>query len=68
MRLEIKKHKENYEVNVFEKESHVYGNVFTRDPNRIAQILIDLEFQGFPIKEAIKIMQKRFEEKDWLGF
>ena len=68
MRLEVKKHKENYEINVFDKGSHVYGNILTRDPNSFAQVLIDLHFQGFPVMKAIRIMRKRIKEEDWLGF
>jgi len=68
MKLDIKKHKENYEVNVSHSGSHVYSNILTRDPHKLAQILIDLSFQGFPIKEAMRIMNRRLKEKDWLGF
>lgn len=68
MRMNIKKHKDNLEVDVFEKDSHTYSNILTKDPNRIAQILIDLHFMGFPILKAIAIVRDRIKEKDWLGF
>ena len=68
MRMEIKKHKENFEVNVFEKSSHAYKNILTHDPNTIAQVLLDLFFLGFPIKKALEIFKERLGKKDWLGF
>ena len=68
MNLEIKKNRDNYEVNVFDKGSHTYRNILTRDPNRLAQVLLDLHFMGFQITEAIRIMKKRLKNKDWLGF
>ena len=66
--MEIKKHRENFEVNVFDKNSHVYSNILIRDPNRIAQILMDLYFLGFPIEKALAIFKERLAKKDWLGF
>ena len=68
MRMEIKKHKDNFEVSVFEQGSHTYSNILTHDPQVIAQILLDLEFMGFPIEKAIKLFRKRLKSKDWLGF
>ena len=68
MRMDIKKHRENYEVNVFDRNSHTYSNILTHDPKVIAQILIDLFFLGFPIEKAVKIFMERLKRKDWLGF
>jgi len=68
MRMEVKKHKENFEVNVFDKSSHTYSNILTHDPKIIAQILMDLYFLGFPIEKAVKILMDRLKRKDWLGF
>lgn len=67
--LGVKKHKENFEVNVFDsrKSKSQYHNVMTRDPNVIAQILIDLMVQGIPIEKAIKIMRQKIRKGDWMG-
>ncbi|MFW6172529.1 MAG: hypothetical protein ACOC5T_02185 [Elusimicrobiota bacterium] len=67
MKLEIKKNKENYELNVFENNSHTYRNIVDRDPNKIAQIFIDLFIFGFPIEKAIKIFKRKVRQKDWIG-
>ena len=69
MHFEIKKHKENVEVNVFASKNSKsqYHNIITRDPNRIAQVLIDLLIQGFPIEKAIKIVNERIKKHDWMG-
>lgn len=68
-RLEVKRHKGNYEISVrYGRDRGVsYNNVIDKDPNKIAQILIDLNSQGFPIIEAIKIVAKRVENHDWFG-
>jgi len=66
--MSIKKHKENYEVNVFSSSSHIYSNILTHDPKTFAQVLIDLYFLGFPIEKAIKIFSERMKKQDWLGF
>ena len=68
--LEFKKHKENYEINLFENKnskSH-YNVIVNRDPKQLAQILVDLHLDGFKIEEAIKIFFNRIKNKDWLGF
>lgn len=72
-RLEVKRNKMNYEVNIMEKEangksSSSYRNIINKDPNQIAQILIDLHLEGFPIEKAIEQFTKRLKNKDWLGF
>ncbi len=67
--LEFKKNRDRYEINVFDRKgskSH-YQNVIDKDPNKFAQILIDLMIDGFPVEKAIKIFRKRIKEKDWLG-
>ena len=69
MRATLKRNKDNMEVNVFqgnEKRSS-YNNTITRDPNILAQILLDLELLGFPIRKAIKIMKERIKNHDWMG-
>lgn len=68
--LEFKRHKENYEINLFDSKnskSH-YTNIIDKNPAKIAQILMDLYLDGFPIEKAIKIYLGRIKSKDWLGF
>jgi len=67
--LKIKKNRGNYEVNVFHsrKSKSQYTNILNKDPNQIAQVLIDLIVQGFPIQEAIQIVNERIRRKDWMG-
>jgi hypothetical protein len=68
-RLEFKRNKSNYEINLFagkNSNSH-YQNIIDRDPQKIAQILIDLHLDGFPIEKAVKLFLKRIKERDWLG-
>jgi hypothetical protein len=67
--LEMKKSKDNFEVNLFfskTSKSH-YRNIIDKNPKKLAQILIDLMIEGFPIIEAIKIFNKRVKSRDWLG-
>ena len=67
--LEVKKNKGNYEVNAFyskTSKSH-YNNIITRDPHRLAQILIDLILEGFPVEKAFKIALQRIKKRDWMG-
>jgi len=68
-RLEFKKHKRGFEVNVFEGKNSKssYRNIINKDFNGLAQILIDLYLYGFPVERAIKSFRKRIETKDWLG-
>lgn len=66
----LKKHKGRIEVNLFynkDSKSH-YHNIIDKDPNRLAQILIDLMIDGFPVEKAVKIMQEKIKKKDWMGF
>lgn len=67
--LSMKKNKGNYEVNVFfnEKSKSHYRNIMDKDPQKLAQVLLDLTFEGFPIEKAIKIWKERMDKKDWLG-
>ena len=68
--LEFKKHKENYEINLFDSKnskSH-YTNIVNRNPKQLAQILMDLQMDGYKVDEAIKIFLNRIKNKDWLGF
>jgi len=69
MHLEVKKNRENYEVNIFsgKNSKSQYHNIITRDPNRLAQVLIDLMIQGFPVEKAIKIVHERIKKHDWMG-
>ena len=70
MGLEFKKHKDKFEVNVFEckkNKGSAYRNIIDKDPQKIAQILIDLFMYGFPIEKAISIFLERTRKKDWLG-
>jgi len=68
-RLEFKKHKRGFEVNVFDGKNSKssYTNIINKDFNGMAQILIDLYLFGFPIEKAIKIFLSRVRQKDWLG-
>jgi hypothetical protein len=70
--LDIKKHKENYEVRVSYgsgkgMRSQVYSNILDHNAAKLAQVLLDLEFEGFPISKAVAIYMDRKERKDWLG-
>ncbi len=69
MQLKFKKHKENIEVNVFGKndKKSSYTNLITKDPNRIAQVLMDLIILGFPIEKAIIKVNERIKKHDWMG-
>jgi len=69
MNLEFKNHKDKFEVNVFEgkKDKSSYRNIIDKDPNKLAQILIDLYMFGFPIGKAIHIFNEKVKKKDWLG-
>ena len=69
MFLEFKKNRENFEVNVFssKKSQSSYRNIIDKDANKLAQILIDLLMNGFPIEKAIHIFNERMRKKDWLG-
>ena len=65
----LKKHKDKYEINMFQgkgSRSH-YNNIIDKDPNKIALILMDLSFEGFPIDKAILIYQAKMNKRDWLG-
>ncbi len=68
----IKKYRENIEVNVFNEHSRsrdkfIYNNIITRDPNVIAQILVDLMILGFPIEKAIRKFREKIRKRDWMG-
>jgi len=69
MILELKKNRENFEVNVFSNKGSKssYRNIIDKDVNKLAQILIDLFMFGFPIEKAIHIFNERMRKKDWLG-
>ena len=67
--MHLKKYRGNYEVTLRYNEqskSH-YTTIIDRDANKLAQVLIDLIFEGFPVEKAIKIMQERLKRKDWLS-
>ena len=75
--LEFKRHKENYEINLFGNSKisperrmgkSYYTNIIDRNPKQLAQILIDLQMDGYKVDEAIKIFFHRVKNKDWLGF
>lgn len=69
MHAEIKKNRDDIEVNVFDsgaKKISQYNNKITKDPNIIAQILMDLEIMGFPITKAIAKYLERVRNKDWI--
>jgi len=66
--------KGNYKASVFYnskpkgKEKSSYWNIVDKDKNKLAQLLIDLYLEGFPIIEAYQIFRRRVLVKDWLGF
>ena len=68
--LELKKHRDNFEVNVFYKkgDKSFYRNILDRDSRKISQILLDLETMGFKIDKAVSLYLERKRKKDWLGF
>lgn len=68
--MNLKRNRENFEVNLYHNvETHsFYNNIIDKDPQKIAQIFIDLMIYGFPIEKAIKIFKKRVSEHDWIGF
>ena len=69
----ISPQRRNVKINVYDsmnsKERSIYENIITRDPNVIAQILIDLLVLGFPMEKAVKKFNERMEgdTKDWMG-
>jgi len=68
--LNLKKNKKNMELNVFHSKGSktMYSNIIDKDPKKVAQVLLDLHFLGFPIIEALELMRKRMKTKDWFGF
>lgn len=72
--LELKKEGENYRVSLYYSEkkgkprgkAH-YWNIISRDKKRLAQILLDLYLEGFPIDESYRIMQQKIANRDWTG-
>jgi len=66
----LKKNKTNMEINVFHSNGSkaMYSNIMDKDPNNLSQVLLDLYFLGFPIMEALELMKKRMNKKDWFGF
>ncbi len=65
----MKRNRSNYEVSIYHSKNSKphYNNLIDRDPNKLAQILIDLYLEGFPIEKAIIILEERFKKRDWLG-
>ena len=65
--MDLKKNKENYEINVFhnKKSRSHYTNIVTKDPKRLALIFIDLIMMGFPVEKAFKIAKGKIRKKDW---
>ena len=68
--LTIKKNKSNVEINVFHSKGSkaMYTNIIDKDSKKMSQVLLDLHFLGFPIIEAVELMKKRMNAKDWFGF
>jgi len=73
-RMKLNWRKKGYEVVLYSGNKEVkrdisYRNMIDKDPNKIAQVLLDLEIiDNFPIEKAVKIYLNRRENKDWLGF
>lgn len=70
MPLEIKKHRDRYELNLFHSKGSGchYHSIIDKDPKKLAQVLIDLKLDGYPIDKAVRIMRERISKKDWIGF
>ena len=68
--IEVKKHRDRYEVNAFYKQGSksYYRIILDKDARKLAQFLVDLFLEGFPVKKALEIFVKRMKKKDWLGF
>ena len=65
--LELKRNRENFELNLFEKKGSghsYYRNIIDKDYKKLAIILDDLERFGVPIRKAIKLY---LGSRDWLG-
>lgn len=69
MILEVKNNKGNRDVNIYASKhsKSSYHNIIDKDPKKIAQVLIDLMFEGFPIDKAVEIFRARVHKRDWLG-
>ena len=72
--LEIQKNegKDRYEVRTFfgkkKESSTTYYNILEKNPVKIAQVLIDLEFiENFPIEKAVAIYLQKKKKGDWLS-
>ena len=72
-RLEIRRNRNNYEVLHYfgngKKGSPVYCNILDKDPKKIAQVILDLDFEGYPMEQAVTeyLRRKNGPKKDWLG-
>jgi len=68
--ISLKKNKGNIDTTVFHRKGDkaMYNNVIDKDAKKLAQVLMDLHFLGFPIFEAVEILKKRYSKKDWFGF
>ena len=68
--LRIQKHKDGYDLNAYTSKNSdsIYNNHIDKDYRKIAQILIDLHLEGFPIKEAIVLFEEKMNKRDWVGF
>lgn len=70
---EIKKNKDNYEVNVFyskksnQRSKSYYRTIIDKNPQKLAQFFIDLYLDGFPVLESFGMMEERMKSQDWLG-
>lgn len=57
-----------YNGNSESRKNISYNNFIDKDPNRIAQVLLDLEtVDSFPIEKAVKIYLSKKKNNDWLG-
>ena len=71
--LGFKKGKDKSHISLYNRmEKHkgkgrYYTNIIDKDPKKLAQILIDLWLEGYPVDQAYKTMQERLRRKDWLG-
>ena len=71
-KLRIRWRGDAYEVESFYgtkgRERHVYHNIIDFNHEKLAQVLIDLYLEGYPIEKAIKLfLEKQHKPRDWMG-
>ena len=49
------------------REKVSFWTIVDKDYRKLAQFLIDLEMNGFPIEKAIRERKKRLKDRNWMG-